>query len=150
MPDNIEKLNQMKALVDEFRVAQQEIEDIAHTGANIPSYDILLTQAAPTAAKTIEVLTALIEDEMDAFAGLERKRLLKSFADSRASFALSLANIRAYLLSGDEKFKANFETLWDKNSQQVKALEGRTDFSPTNSCLCGKNISRCVMSFTPM
>ena len=128
VPDNIEKLNRMKSLVEEFRVAQQEIEDIAHTGANIPSYDILLTQAAPTAAKTIEVLTALIEDEMDAFAGLERKRLLKSFADSRASFALSLANIRAYLLSGDEKFKANFETLWDKNSQQLKALEGRTDF----------------------
>ncbi len=149
VPDNIEKLDRMKVLVDEFRIAQQEIEDIAHTGANIPSYDILLTQAAPTAAKTIEVLTALIEDEMNAFAGLERKRLLKSFADSRASFALSLANIRAYLLSGDEKFKANFETLWDKNSQQVKALEGRTDFFTSKQLTLWKEYNSLRDAFYP-
>lgn len=128
VPANIEKLERMKVLIDEFRVAQQEIEGIAHTNENIQSYDILLKQAAPTAAKTIAALTGLIEAEMDSFAGLERKRLLKNLADSRATFALSLANIRAYLLSGDEQFKNNFLTLWEKNQKQFKVLEGKTSF----------------------
>jgi len=123
VPQNIEKLKTMNTLINEFRLAQQEIEDIAHTPDNIPSFDILLTKAAPRASSTISSITQLIESEMDETANLERKALLKTFADSRASFALGLANIRAYLLSGDETFKQAFLTLWDKNEMQFKQLQ---------------------------
>ncbi|WP_028468683.1 methyl-accepting chemotaxis protein [Neptunomonas japonica] len=123
VPDNIRKLNEMKLLIGEFRISQQEIESLAHTSANIPSFDILLTKAAPRASKTVAALTALIEKEMDNTSSYERKKLFKTLADSRASFALGLANIRAYLLSGDEAFKAKFLALWDKNETQFKKLK---------------------------
>ncbi|MGB0942248.1 MAG: HAMP domain-containing methyl-accepting chemotaxis protein [Marinomonas sp.] len=119
---NIEKLKDMNTLIKEFRNAQQQIEDIAHTKDNIPSFDILLNQAAPKAAETIVSLTNLIELEMDQASNPQRKALLKTLADSRASFALGLANIRAYLLSGDEKFKTNFLNLWQKNEAQFEIL----------------------------
>jgi len=119
---NIEKLKDMNTLIKEFRNAQQQIEDIAHTKDNIPSFDILLNQAAPKAAETIASLTNLIELEMDQASNPQRKALLKTLADSRASFALGLANIRAYLLSGDEKFKTNFLNLWQKNEAQFEIL----------------------------
>ncbi|KZM42547.1 hypothetical protein OA92_11610 [Marinomonas sp. SBI22] len=119
---NIEKLKGMNTLIKEFRNAQQQIEDIAHTKDNIPSFDILLNQAAPKAAETIASLTNLIELEMDQASNPQRKALLKTLADSRASFALGLANIRAYLLSGDEKFKTNFLNLWQKNEAQFEIL----------------------------
>jgi methyl-accepting chemotaxis protein len=122
VPDNITKLDEMKQLINEFQVSQQEIESIAHTSANIPSFDILLTKAAPRASKTVSAITELIEKEMENTSSYERKQLLKMLADSRASFALGLANIRAYLLSGDEKFKAKFLALWDKNEAQFKKL----------------------------
>jgi len=121
--ENKDKLKMMNSLINEFRLAQQEIEDIAHTSDNIPSFDILLTQAAPRASKTISSITQLIESEMEQASNQERKALLKTFADSRASFALGLANIRAYLLSGDEAFKQQFLILWDKNENQFKQLE---------------------------
>ena len=35
----------------EFRAAQQEAEDISQSRQNIPSYDFLLTQAAPRAGR---------------------------------------------------------------------------------------------------
>lgn len=126
VPENIEKLKDMNVLIKEFRTAQQQIEDIAHTKDNIPSYDILLNKAAPKAAETITSLTNLIELEMDQASNPQRKALLKTLADSRASFALGLANIRAYLLSGDEKFKTNFLNLWQKNEAQFEILETKS------------------------
>ena len=127
VPENIEKLEDMNTLIKEFRTAQQQIEDIAHTKDNIPSYDILLNKAAPKAAETITSLTNLIELEMDQASNPQRKALLKTLADSRASFALGLANIRAYLLSGDEKFKTNFLNLWQKNEAQFEILETKSN-----------------------
>ncbi len=35
----------------EFRAAQQEVEDTSQSRQNIPSYDFLLTQAAPRAGE---------------------------------------------------------------------------------------------------
>lgn len=132
VPENIKNLKTMNTLIDEFRVAQQEIEDIAHTSANIPSFDILLNDAAPRAAKTIESLTKLIEAEMNEEVNEERKALLKTLADSRASFALGIANIRAYLLSGDDTFKHNFLNLWDKNQTQFTQLENKSSLFTSN------------------
>jgi methyl-accepting chemotaxis protein len=123
VPQNKVLLNEINTLIGEFRTAQQEIEEIAHTSNNIPSFDILLTTAAPKAAETIASLTAIIEDELNQESDKKRTLLLKTLADSRASFALGLANIRAFLLSGDNDFKQNFINLWAKNVTQFNTLE---------------------------
>jgi len=123
VPKNKALLNEINTLIIEFRTAQQEIEDIAHTNQNIPSFELLFTSAAPTAAKTVASLTAMIEDELNQKSNKDRKTLFKGLADSRASFALGLANIRAFLLSGDIKFKQGFNTLWAKNVTQFNTLK---------------------------
>ena len=122
VPENIEKLNQMKNLIEEFRHAQQEVEDIAHTPENIPALNILLTKAAPRAAKVIKNISMLIDEEATLPASAERKKLLKLLADSRGSFALGLANILAYLLSGDKRFADKFEAKWTVNEARFKQL----------------------------
>ena len=132
VPNNIRLLNDMKALFKEFRAAQQEIEDIAHTSGNIHSVDVLLTQAAPLASETVGEITSIIEDELNQPASKQRQLLLKTAADSRASFALGLANIRAFLLSGDEAFKQKFLIKWGMNEKQFSILNGmKQHFSPT-------------------
>lgn len=135
-PENVSRLQRMQLIIDEFRIAQQQIEDIAHSSENIPSFEILLTKAAPQAAKTIATLTALIEREATEEANSERKQLFKQLADSRASFALSLANIRAYLLTGDNSFKDKFTLLWGKNTNQSIDLKSRQSlFTPSQMTL---------------
>ena len=130
-PANLERLTEMKALVEQFRVAQQEVEDIAHTPRNIPAFDLLLTEAAPRAASIVQAITAMIEEEARLEATPERKQLLKILADSRGSFALGLANIRAYLLSGDTRFRNNFQARWKVNQARFEQLSGMTGlFSP--------------------
>lgn len=123
VPENIERLKQMKGLLEEFRHAQQQVEDIAHSSKNIPAFDMLLTQAAPRAAQTLSAITALINIEESLPATPQRKTLLKNLADSCGSLAIGLANIRAYLLSGDDKFRELFEQKWQSNHQAYIKLQ---------------------------
>ncbi len=121
-PANIERLKKIKVLVEQFRAAQAMVEGISHKPTNIPAFHMLLTEAAPRASQVVKALTAMIDIEAGQPATPERKKLLKLLADSRGSFALGLANIRAYLLSGDKTFVRNFEQKWKINSARFRQL----------------------------
>ncbi|MCP4000416.1 MAG: hypothetical protein GY727_05865, partial [Gammaproteobacteria bacterium] len=115
----------------DFKVYQQEIEDIAQTIGNTPAVKILFDEAAPKAAIMVSNITKLIDLESDLAASAERKALLGMMADVRGTTGLALANIRAYLLSGDEKFKKKFDKLWAKNTRRYGDLSDNTAlFSP--------------------
>lgn len=134
VPANVERLQEMQGLIEEFRTAQKEIEDIANTDANIPAFNMLLTEAAPRAGKIVAAITKMIDLEANLEATDERKKLLKLLADSRGSFALGLANIRAYLLTGDIKFLENFRAKWQINEARFNEIETMTAlFGPQQS-----------------
>jgi len=123
VPDNVRLLKELEATLKIFRVAQQEVEDISHTDANIPSYNILLTEAAPHAKLMLNALNQLIDEEETLEANKSRKQLLKYLADTRGSFAVGLANIRAYLLSGDDIFRQSFNDKWQLNEKRFQNVK---------------------------
>jgi len=126
VPANVERLKNMEGFVEEFRQAQHEVEAISHTNKNIAAFNLLLTEAAPRAGKILKNISTIIDEEVNLQATPQRKKLLKLLADSRGSFAIGLANIRAYLLSGDSKFRDNFKNKWKVNVSrynQIKAME---------------------------
>ena len=125
-PKNVEMLKDLIEQIAEFRTAQQEVEDIAHTPGNIPAFNMLLTEAAPRASKILAAVTAIIDEESRLSATAERKKLLKLLADSRGSFAVGLANIRAYLLSGDPRFADNFHVKWKINETRFNEISRMT------------------------
>jgi methyl-accepting chemotaxis protein len=136
LADNIENLNKVKRLLVKFRIDQQEVEDISHTPANIPSINLLVTEAAPLAGKIIDSITTIIDLESNLEATVERKALLKLLADSRGSFAIGLASIRAFLLTGDDKFSDQFASKWAVNEERFKSLsqpQVSSLFSPEQS-----------------
>ncbi|NRA52588.1 MAG: methyl-accepting chemotaxis protein [Gammaproteobacteria bacterium] len=122
VPKNIEILTSLKQELSAFKLAQEQVENIAQTPENIPSYQLLLSDAAPRAGKILAALTNIINTESSLAATVERKTLLKLLADSRGSFAIALANIRAYLLSGDAQFKKKFNDKWQLNQQRLTTI----------------------------
>ncbi len=126
-PENREKLAQIEDHLKAFRKAQQEVENIAHTPEEVPAFKTLLTEAAPRANKILSAITAMIDEEAGLEATPERKKLLKLMADSRGSFAIGLANIRAYLLSGDTKFRDIFLAKWKINEERFKQIDTMTE-----------------------
>ncbi len=133
-PKNVEVWNGYKAILAEFKAAQAKVEGIAHSPDEQPANKILLTEAAPKAAVLLANITKMIDDEMGKAPTAERRALLGAMADVRGSMGVSLANIRAYLLSGNAKFRTAFDKSWAKNTQRFADLSGMTAlFSPVQS-----------------
>jgi methyl-accepting chemotaxis protein len=149
-PANVERLQQLEILLPEFRQAQQEIEDIAHAPENIPSVNMLLTEAAPRAGKIVGSITTMIDEESRLEATPKRKQLLKLLADSRGSFALGLASIRAYLLSGDKKFEEQFHAKWKVNQARFTQIDNMTELFSAKQLRAWAAYSRLRAEFAPL
>lgn len=122
-PENIKRLEILEQSLEKFRDYQQKIEEIAQTTDNVPAVKLLFVEAAPQAAILVKRITAMIDMEKEFEATAERKNLLAIMADVRGTTGLGLAAIRAYLLSGDQKFKVQFDSLWQKNTIRYQDLE---------------------------
>ena len=121
-PENKAHLNEVKTLLRSFEKEQLKIEDIAQTPQNIPSMAMLYGQAAPQASIMASKITNLIDIELTLEATDQRKALLGMMADVRGTLGLGIANIRGYLLSGDESYRTNFAQLWRKNQRRFSDL----------------------------
>ncbi len=149
-PKNVERLNEIASLIVEFKQAQKEIENIAQRAENIPSVQILLTDAAPQAALMSSQITVIIDLEKKLPGTPERKNLLGIMADVRGTTGLGLAAIRAYLLSGNSKFKDQFDTLWAKNSKRFKDLQRSSHLLTSEQAKAFNRFSQAREKFVPL
>ena len=120
--EDIKSLEIARASIEKFRQYQNEIEAIANTPDEQPAVKMLLTEAAPRAAILVANITKMIDLEARQGSDKTRKSILYMMADVRGTTGLGLAAIRAYLLSGDKKFVAEFNQLWAKNTKRFKDL----------------------------
>ena len=120
--ENRQRVSHMRDLATRLKIAQEEIERISNTVDNEPALKLLLTDAAPRAAIMSSNITKMIDLEAKQAATAERKALLGMMADTRGTLGLGLANIRAYLLTGDAKFAEKFDKLWAKNTRRFGDL----------------------------
>jgi methyl-accepting chemotaxis protein len=122
---NKQDWKQAKPLLDELRIAQDKAEAIAHTIDEQPAAKMLASEAAPLARLMLQKATSIIDEEGNIASTDQRKSLLIGFADMRGSTAMAIGAIRAYLLTADKAFKAEFEELWALNQKKFDALSGR-------------------------
>lgn len=149
-PKNVQMMQELKKIIKEFRSAQQEVEDISHRPENIPSLKLLLEQAAPKASKMVAALTIIIDKELSQNASQDRKELLKFLADSRGSFAIGLANIRTYLLTGDIKFTNDFRSKWKINQTRYNQIETRKSLFTSKQANAWKEYSTIRVEFSAL
>ncbi len=123
VPANVRKWQEFKVILDEFRIAQQKVEDIANSPDEQPATKILVTEAAPKAQIMVSEITNIINMEQKLPATPQRKMLFAMMADVRGTTARGLANIRAFLLTGNEKFHKLFNVMWTKNIKRFGQLK---------------------------
>ncbi len=123
---NLEMLAELKSVLAAFKIAQQRVENISHTIDEQPAMKLLLTEAAPRATKIVGAITGMINEEKKQDATADRKALLATFADSRGSFAMGLAAIRGYLISGEQKWADDFNQRWAVNTARLKTIQEKS------------------------
>ena len=149
-PKNIERLKIVETKLGEFKRFQKEIEEIANTKDNLPANKILLDEAAPQANILVNNITKIINIEGNQPATPERKALLGMMADVRGTTARSLANIRAYLLSGNQVFKDRFDTMWTKNIKRYGDLSNNQSLFTPEQLKLFKEFSDAREIFAPL
>ncbi|MBL4614476.1 MAG: MCP four helix bundle domain-containing protein, partial [Magnetovibrio sp.] len=127
-PKNVANLQTFKGVLNEFRIAQQQVEDVAKTPQEQPATLMLVTEAAPRAGLMVQNISKMIDLELQGQGGTggDRVQILGMMADTRGTLGLGLANIRAYLLTGEQKFADNFTKLWTKNTRRLADLSRQT------------------------
>jgi methyl-accepting chemotaxis protein len=149
-PENVKVLNQIKHDLEKFKQFQKEIEDIAQTIENTPANKMLLNEAAPQAAIIVSTITEMIDAEAKLEATPERKELLGIMADVRGSMGLALANIRAFLLSGDPRFEDKFKAMWSKNDIRFSLLTTKTDLLTPDQQASFERLKLARKAFAPL
>ena len=119
---NLERLEELKSVLAKFKMAQERVEKVSHSEDEQPAMKILLTEAAPRASKIMAAITGMINEEKELEASPARKALLATFADSRGSFAMGLASIRGYLISGEQKWADDFNRRWAVNLARFETI----------------------------
>ncbi len=127
--EDIALWEEFKTVLDEFELIQTRVEAISNSSEEQPALEILNNEAAPRAAAMASAITGMIDLELEnneaAFGN--RVQFLGMMADVRGTLGLGLANIRAYLITGEEKFAAQFNELWVKNERRFNDLAGSTN-----------------------
>jgi methyl-accepting chemotaxis protein len=149
-PENVRVWDELKIVLNEFRTAQERVETIAHTPEEQPASLLLFEQAAPQASVIIGEITALIDEELSLEATSARKEILGIMADFRGSMAMSLANIRAYLLSGNPQFSDEFTRFWRVNEKRFESLGSARNLMTPNQKEAFERLSAARAEFAPL
>ncbi|MBT6442263.1 MAG: methyl-accepting chemotaxis protein, partial [Alphaproteobacteria bacterium] len=151
---NVEKWAEDKNILAEFRIAQADVEAIANNADEQPATKLLVTEAAPRASVMVAAITQMIDLEGSVTMNIgnmeSRRNLLGIMADVRGTLGLGLASIRAYLLTGDDKFKASFDTLWAKNERRFGDLQAREHLFNDGQAKAFKEFSATRGEFAPL
>ncbi|NJL60290.1 MAG: HAMP domain-containing protein, partial [Desulfobacteraceae bacterium] len=125
--ENIKQLEEIGSNIGDFSKAQKDIEDIARTMENTPATKLLLEQGEPLFKTLDSALITMVEIEQTLEANARRKAILGLMSEVQGTLALALANLRSYLISGDENFKKEFDRAWTENNEHFKELSDKAD-----------------------
>lgn len=108
-----EKWAEAKALITEFRAAQEKAEAVAFTADAYPATKLMMTEADPRGNSIFSETTRMIDEEGGLEATPERKRLLRALADTRGNFAAAMSLLRTYLITGKKADKQKCFKPWE-------------------------------------
>ncbi|OJX68456.1 methyl-accepting chemotaxis protein [Magnetospirillum sp. 64-120] len=115
-----------KTVLDELRLAQEQVQTVARSDQEQPATKLLVDRGGPLATAMLEQITAILSDELDLPATSERKHLFAIMGDIRSGIAVSMANVRAYLLAGDRQFSDQFQGVWPWVNDQMRSLRSQS------------------------
>lgn len=120
---NKNRLNKMKILVEEFRQAQEEIEEISQSENNIPSLVVYNKELKGAAELHQEQIRKLIEQAYQATPGKKNMLFLSKMSDS---FLRSQVSLLSYINTGAAEDLSAYKQHWNQNQADFKLSQPLT------------------------
>lgn len=115
-------LARIEQLLTDALAHQQAIEDIAWTPDNIPAVQLLTEQAAPLSSILSNSLTHLIDLERHRETNASHGELPFILAHAQGSANNAAANLRDYLLTGENRYHQAWSEEWMRNQTRSQEL----------------------------
>lgn len=119
---NKSRLQSIEEEINNFKKAQQKIEDIARTPENFPAQKILFEQAEPLEKSIVTIVSKMIRREMKENKTPKNKRLVEILANIETTTSLALERADEFLLSGKQEFKNESLENRNKNAEYLLLL----------------------------
>ncbi|KZN50999.1 methyl-accepting chemotaxis protein [Pseudoalteromonas luteoviolacea] len=116
------RLNRIKEHLQELKHEQRVTSDIANTLDNEPAVKLLVTEAIPLAESMVALLAQMIEIEREEDVDEDRFELFKLLVDSEINFATAISELRAFLLTREQKNIDGFDQAWFQNSDAFVSI----------------------------
>lgn len=121
-PATREQLLAVKQQLDALTNILDRIEAMAQHEENIPAQHRFKQEAEPLAEIMTTRIARMIDLEKYMEPGKLRKQVLVNMAEVQGTLVLTLANIRAFLLTGDPAFSDKTERYWQRNTTRFQEL----------------------------
>ena len=121
-PGNKTRLKSIEEEINNFKMAQKKIEDIARSPENSPAQKILFNKAEPLEKFIVDTLSNMIKLGMKDNKTKKNKRLVEILANIETTTSLALERADEFLLSGKQEFKKESLENWRKNSEYRELL----------------------------
>ncbi|MBK8537523.1 MAG: response regulator [Candidatus Competibacteraceae bacterium] len=119
---DLQRLQNLKALLADLRESQWWVQDIAHTPGNDPARVAYLLDVEPSADKLNSVIAALLQEEIAQDGGSERKILLARLAELQNAFATTQLLLREILGSNGLNYEEQFRQQLERTTATVAQL----------------------------
>ena len=144
-----QQLRHVNAEIEVMRRLQDEIELVAMQPENIPARQLFAENAEPQAEIMGEALTKMIDLEKFQKPSDLRRQILLALAETQGSVERMTSTIRAFLLTGDPRFKEAIDTHWTRAVTRQQELF-MTDFAfSEEQKLEWSSFSEAFQSFKP-
>jgi methyl-accepting chemotaxis protein len=142
--------SEAKALIAEFRQAQDKAESVAFTPDAYPATKLLSTEAAPLIATMFGEVTRMINEEETLEATPERKHLLKTLADLRGNLAAAGSQLRLYVASGEAADREKFEPPLANFKSALASVQAQKNLLTAAQSAAYAAIAKAAESFSPL
>ena len=146
----VEAWGEFNTILGAFKTAQQAAEDIAHTPGQFPATRIFVEEASWMSQQMASSASMMIELESGMAGTPERKRILSTLSDLRSTLNVSMSNLLAYLLTGSEDSRLEFEDVWMANERRLTELQAQSSLLSEEQRMGLESYSQSRADFAPL
>lgn len=121
-PENRKRLDEIRKSLNHSEKSQITIRDLTGRPENLPATKLLVNEVIPQVSSIVEYASVMIEFEKTRKSSQLSKSLLAALADFRGSLGFATAELKAYLISPEPRFKKLYQVLLQDNDRSFEKL----------------------------
>lgn len=145
--DDLQRVNELRRLIDDLEDTQWWVEDVANTPGNEPARVVFLQRTAPTGEAMIRAVGSMVETERTRSAYDGQVSLLADIADLRGSLVQALYSLKLSLRNDTGDAERAFQKHRKTTGERLSSIDRRADLLTPEELASLRRLQRDLVAF---